>query len=225
VTRVPSSRGRVARQRRHDLRLLGGALAAFAALAAFLRARAWYLDHEEGVDSFLRVAIPTLLAILVLVAAGLVRARWRESREHQATMARRRKAEQRRQELARLEAEQPELPPPATLYRHYGDWWDPEKGAWLEDVLLYVGEALDWLARYLKHSEGSDWLQRVTRTTYEHFESYVDPEYGYVVSAKAQARAAEEAAIKAERPKHNIIHNGELGRQERARRAALRQVA
>lgn len=74
---------------------------------------------------------------------------------------------------------------PCFLYRLYGD----------HDVLLYVGISVSALGRLGEHLTEKSWAVDVRRTT---IEAYDD---------RAAAAAAEVAAIKAERPLHNVVHN------------------
>lgn len=71
------------------------------------------------------------------------------------------------------------------LYRHFADNGD----------LLYVGISLSWPARTKQHSVGSHWFNQVAKVEIEHFPD------------RNAALEAERAAIKAEHPKHNVVHN------------------
>lgn len=85
----------------------------------------------------------------------------------------------------------PEAPERTALYRLYNK----------DDVLLYVGISLDPARRWKKHKANrsrSHWTGLVTRETVEWFETW------------AKAEAAEEQAIKTERPIHNGTHNHPL---------------
>ena len=82
----------------------------------------------------------------------------------------------------------PELNEPTALYRLYG----------ADDALLYVGISLDPTRRWKKHKSARDkshWTGLVTRETVEWFDTW------------AEAEAAEEQAVKTERPIHNGTHN------------------
>lgn len=71
------------------------------------------------------------------------------------------------------------------LYR----WWDEG------DALLYVGISEHLDSRTRGHARGSSWMDFAVRSAVERYPS------------RAAALAAEEAAIKAERPLFNHIHN------------------
>ena len=75
-----------------------------------------------------------------------------------------------------------------TLYRFFD----------ADDQLLYVGIAGNPGRRFHQHANGPDgkpWWGQVTRSTMEHF------------ATREAAAAAEVAAIVAERPLHNVVHN------------------
>lgn len=72
------------------------------------------------------------------------------------------------------------------LYRHYD----------ASGALLYVGISLDTIRRTQQHKLGAHWFERIARIEIEWLASRADAEH------------AERAAIKAERPAHNIVHNG-----------------
>jgi len=76
---------------------------------------------------------------------------------------------------------------PTALYRHYSD----------EDELLYVGISKSAPARLAQHMHGSAWAREIARVDVEH------------PASRQAALAAEEAAIKIERPLWNRVHNGE----------------
>lgn len=71
-----------------------------------------------------------------------------------------------------------------TLYRAYNS----------DGVLLYVGIARNWGRRWEQHSERSTFFLATTRLELEHFPT------------RDAALAAERAAIKTERPIHNVKH-------------------
>jgi hypothetical protein len=75
--------------------------------------------------------------------------------------------------------------PPQALYRFFDG----------SDVLLYVGITLDLPVRLKHHSVHKPWWTEVSRIDVEHFESQIE-----VVEA-------ERAAIIAESPKYNLVHN------------------
>lgn len=71
------------------------------------------------------------------------------------------------------------------LYRHFN----------LEGELLYVGISINAFERYKQHAIEKDWFDSVINMTVERF------------STRQQALEAEKAAIKAEKPKYNVVHN------------------
>jgi predicted GIY-YIG superfamily endonuclease len=77
------------------------------------------------------------------------------------------------------------------LYRHYDGG----------DALLYVGISVDPDKRLDQHKKVADWAHCVSRTT---LEVYDDIE---------TALAAEATAIRAEKPKHNLLHNRPSARE------------
>jgi len=79
------------------------------------------------------------------------------------------------------------------LYRYYD----------AEDVLLYVGISANMPARLGSHETDSTWMDFAARSTLEHF------------GDRADAEKAEQAAIEADRPLFNILHND---RPDRVRR-------
>jgi predicted GIY-YIG superfamily endonuclease len=87
-----------------------------------------------------------------------------------------------RRDVAAAEAEDSR----ATALYH---WWDDV------DVLLYIGIADRIGKRTQDHAKGSSWMEFAARSTVERFPS------------RSGALAAEEAAIKAERPVFNKQHN------------------
>lgn len=64
-----------------------------------------------------------------------------------------------------------------------------------EDRLLYVGITFDIRRRWRSHSKDKPWWRDSVRSTMEHFGS------------REEALAAEAAAIKAEQPIWNVVHN------------------
>lgn len=77
-----------------------------------------------------------------------------------------------------------DLEKPTELYRHF----DTQGG------LLYVGIALSTHERLKGHRFASAWFKQVVTITIERFPT------------RAEAESAERAAIKAEKPLHNIAH-------------------
>lgn len=77
---------------------------------------------------------------------------------------------------------------PHALYRFYD----------IQGRLLYVGITLDLGARWAHHSKNKTWWLDVVRGTVEHFED------------RPAVLAAEKAAIIAEAPLWNVIHNGRV---------------
>lgn len=81
--------------------------------------------------------------------------------------------------------ETPRKPVPPVVYRCYATGGQ----------LLYIGSTSDWRERFAWHEQGSSWwpeVARVDRIPY--------PDLG-------EARRMEAAAIKAEAPLHNKVHN------------------
>ncbi len=72
-----------------------------------------------------------------------------------------------------------------TLYRFYNT----------ADELLYVGISEKGPERWKAHRKDKPWWTDVARTTTEHYDTRQD------------ALDAERSAIKAEKPKHNVVHN------------------
>lgn len=64
-----------------------------------------------------------------------------------------------------------------------------------DGALLYVGIADDWLSRWRAHRKESAWFGDVASVKVEDFDS------------RPEAESAERAAIRAERPKWNVMHN------------------
>lgn len=84
------------------------------------------------------------------------------------------------------------MPERTALYRVYGT----------PDVLLYIGISKDFGTRWKQHAKTQPWWGVHERMTVEWHGS------------RESAEAAERAAIRAERPKHNIMHNWrEVGRK------------
>lgn len=71
------------------------------------------------------------------------------------------------------------------LYRFYGDG----------DALLYIGITMNAPARFGQHRDDKPWWGDITRIDMEHFNS------------REEVLEAERAAIVAERPAHNVVHN------------------
>lgn len=82
----------------------------------------------------------------------------------------------------------------STLYRFYD----------AEENLLYVGVTQRGPARFKEHASNKDWWSRVATITLEHFASSED------------AYIAEGHAIRAERPRHNVVSNRRDSRTTRA---------
>jgi len=70
------------------------------------------------------------------------------------------------------------------LYRHFDN----------ENALLYVGISLSTFKRLSQHKDHSQWFNKVSRVTIEHFPT------------REEAIAAEKKAIKTEDPKFNIAN-------------------
>ncbi len=62
-------------------------------------------------------------------------------------------------------------------------------------VLLYVGIADNIPSRLKQHSKDKPWWPEVTSTAFQQF------------ATRAEAEAAEKAAIRTEQPAHNVVHN------------------
>lgn len=73
-----------------------------------------------------------------------------------------------------------------TVYRFYS----------ADGALLYIGKTISPRSRLKSHRHGKDWFGDVSRITIEKHATETD------------ALEAERAAIVAERPVHNVIHNG-----------------
>lgn len=71
------------------------------------------------------------------------------------------------------------------LYRHFNNQGD----------LLYVGRTFSPSQRMKQHSKRSKWWKRVTKTTYQHYDSF------------EELIEAERVAIQVEKPKYNKIFN------------------
>lgn len=74
---------------------------------------------------------------------------------------------------------------PTALYRLFGEG----------DVLLYIGISNSFGRRWHQHEQAKPWWHKVRRQTIDWCPS------------REEAEAAEEAAIKAERPRYNVVHN------------------
>jgi predicted GIY-YIG superfamily endonuclease len=77
------------------------------------------------------------------------------------------------------------------LYRHFD----------AQENLLYVGISLDALQRLRAHRTASRWFDDISLVKMETFPS------------RAKALSAERAAIINEKPKHNVVHNSEVGQR------------
>lgn len=71
--------------------------------------------------------------------------------------------------------------------------------------LLYVGIAEHWIGRLSQHRGDKSWWADVARVDVEEFPD------------RRSALVAEERAIKAEHPVHNVMHNGKLARPRASR--------
>lgn len=78
-------------------------------------------------------------------------------------------------------------PPMTTLYRLYSN----------AGRLLYVGVADNWPSRMKQHAREKPWWGEVASTRFEQYDS------------RDKALSAEAAAIRSERPIHNVLHNSE----------------
>lgn len=76
---------------------------------------------------------------------------------------------------------------PHALYRFFA----------ADESLLYVGITCDVGRRWDRHSRDKPWWTEMARSTVEHFDT------------REAVLAAEEAAIRAEKPRYNIRHNGD----------------
>lgn len=76
---------------------------------------------------------------------------------------------------------------PHVLYRFFA----------ADESLLYVGITCDVGRRWDRHSRDKPWWTEMTRSTVEHFDT------------REAVLAAEEAAIRAEKPRYNVRHNGD----------------
>lgn len=74
------------------------------------------------------------------------------------------------------------------LYRHFAN----------DGKLLYVGISLSTIARLSQHREASGWYCEISSISIEKFKS------------REEAIEAEKIAIKAERPKYNIVHKEDI---------------
>lgn len=74
-----------------------------------------------------------------------------------------------------------------TLYRFYD----------ADGALLYIGVTMDPPVRWKAHADVKEWWATVRNIKMEPFET------------RTEVLAAERAAIKAERPRYNVIHNGQ----------------
>jgi hypothetical protein len=66
---------------------------------------------------------------------------------------------------------------------------------WHKDILLYVGISQGFLGRMDTHERTKNWFEYCERVTIEHYPS------------RQLVLAAEEKAIKSERPLFNVVHN------------------
>lgn len=71
------------------------------------------------------------------------------------------------------------------LYRFFG----------ADDALLYIGITINPGSRWRSHSKDKPWWHEVAKVTVEQFDS------------REAVEVAERAAIQAERPKYNVVHN------------------
>jgi hypothetical protein len=100
-----------------------------------------------------------------------------------------------------IEASGVEVPEKTALYRICGE----------ADLLLYIGITKSVPIRWNGHSIKQPWWNELRSLTVEFYDS------------REEAEAAEEAAIRTERPKYNKRHND--GRAERPAKAACQTVA
>lgn len=71
------------------------------------------------------------------------------------------------------------------LYRHFAK----------DGALLYVGISMSWPKRTKSHARDSRWFDQIASVKVEHFPT------------REAALEAERTAIKAEKPKYNVVHN------------------
>lgn len=88
-----------------------------------------------------------------------------------------------------------------SLYRHFGAGGD----------LLYVGISLNAFFRLHQHNKGSRWMEKVASLTIENFPT------------REEALEAETIAIRMEKPKYNIIHNGKQARSAKEARSVTKR--
>lgn len=84
------------------------------------------------------------------------------------------------------------------LYRHFGMGGD----------LLYVGISLNAFYRLHQHSKSARWIEKIATLTIENF------------ATREEALEAEAMAIRLEKPKYNIVHNGRQARAAKEARIA-----
>jgi len=89
---------------------------------------------------------------------------------------------------------------PTALYHVYGD----------EDLLLYIGVSNNFGRRWTEHAKKQPWWPDLRRQTVLWYPS------------RPEAEDAEEAAIKAEKPRYNIVHNRAVA--GRIRRGPVRNI-
>lgn len=90
---------------------------------------------------------------------------------------------------------------PHALYRFFAS----------DDALLYVGITCDVGRRWDRHASDKPWWTEVARSTVQHFDS------------REAVLAAEEAAIRSEKPRYNVVHND--GAEPQKTKAADPEVA
>lgn len=77
-----------------------------------------------------------------------------------------------------------------TLYRFYSE----------DDTVLYIGRTIDPVARFRQHRQDKPWWDEVVRIDIDRYETDED------------LAVAERDAIKAERPRYNVVFNRLRGR-------------
>ncbi len=92
---------------------------------------------------------------------------------------------------------------PCSLYRHFS----------ADGALLYVGVSLSALRRLGQHADNAHWFSRIARVEIQHF------------ATRAEALAAERAAILSENPAHNLMRPKEPKMTRDEKRAQQMQDA
>lgn len=108
--------------------------------------------------------------------------------------------------MTAADAELGDEPERTALYHIYGD----------ADLLLYIGISKDFGQRWKSEAKACSWWAEHRRMTVLWYDS------------RPEAKEAEEAAIKAEHPKHNDLHSvtrlGDWGRTEAIEQAVARKL-